>query len=88
MAGINKNGQAMLSYSPRCHAFIDFDPFLISELSTFKITKKTAIIQMEVNMLKKIRKVSRKISPLAFLVVTMITAHLSTFRTVVAKTID
>jgi hypothetical protein len=39
-------------------------------------------------MLKKIRKVSRKISPLAFLLFTMVTTHLSTFRNVVGRSID
>lgn len=39
-------------------------------------------------MLKKIRKVTRKISPYAFLLLTMVTAHLSTFRTVVGRSID
>lgn len=39
-------------------------------------------------MLKKIRKVSRKIGPMAFLLVTMMTAHLSTFRNVIARSID
>ena len=39
-------------------------------------------------MLKKVRNVFRKISPLAFLLVTLVTTHLSTFRTVIAKSID
>jgi hypothetical protein len=39
-------------------------------------------------MLKKIRKVTRKISPLAFLLLTMITTQLSSFRTVIARSID
>jgi len=39
-------------------------------------------------MLKKIRKELRKISPMAFLLVTMVTVHLSSFRNVIAKSIE
>jgi len=39
-------------------------------------------------MLKKIRKVTRKISPLAFLLFTMVTTHISTFKTAITKSID
>jgi len=39
-------------------------------------------------MLKKIRRVLRKISPLTFLVLTMVTTQLSSFKTVIARSID
>jgi hypothetical protein len=39
-------------------------------------------------MLKKIRKAVRKIGPMAFILVTMTTTHLSSFRNVIARTID
>jgi hypothetical protein len=39
-------------------------------------------------MLKKVRKVTRKISPLAFLLFTLVTTHISTFRTAIARSID
>jgi hypothetical protein len=39
-------------------------------------------------MLKKIRKAVRKIGPVAFLLVTMMTTHLSTFKNVIGRSID
>jgi hypothetical protein len=39
-------------------------------------------------MLKKVRKVTRKISPLAFLLFTMVTTQLSSYKNVIAKTIE
>jgi hypothetical protein len=39
-------------------------------------------------MLKKIRKALRKIGPVAFVLVTMTTSYLSTYKNVVVKSIE
>ncbi len=39
-------------------------------------------------MLKKIRKIFCKIGPLAFLFLTLVSGHISTFKTVIGKSIE